>query len=442
MTSSDNFLSDLLKKPAFTLAISALAGFGIGFLYEHNKKRYLNLQTPSSNPAETPPQKKERGGAPQVTQYGEIPANLVVTIEELSKLMEQYVALLDEKKSIEEIIPRAFKTEEDLRHVWSNIEYVANANDLPSLTKGVSNPVWELIDRGGRRWRPILCFLIAQAFERKIDEVLHIASLIELVHTGFIMIDDIEDQVEIRRGQPAIHNIYGFDNTINAGCFMYFVSWFSLLKKYDNLLPKHKLTRLFKIYIQEMNNTHVGHAWGIYWHNCDKIVHIPTENQYLLMATHRYGTLVRLAVKFTCEILNLPNDVQKKLVTFSERIAVAFQIHTDVLDIIGQTVEKNETIGNNIKKGRMTLIMVHSLNHGGFEDKAKLIDILKKPEKTEEDIRDAIEIVNNSDSVNFARNKATTLIQEAWDGVKDFIPNNKFKGCLKTFAEAFTARQV
>ena len=101
-----------------------------------------------------------------------------------------------------------------------------------------------------------------------------------------------------------------------------------------------------------MNNTHVGHAWSSYWHNCDKIVHIPTENQYLSMAIHRYGTLARLAVKFTCEILNLPFDVQKKLASFSERIAVAFQIHSDVLDIIGKTehVEKNESIGNDIKK--------------------------------------------------------------------------------------------
>ena len=90
----------------------------------------------------------------------------------------------------------------------------------------------------------------------------------------------------------------------------------------------------------------------------------------------------------------------------------------------------------------MTLIVVHSLNHAGFEDRSKLIDIFKNKEKTEEDIRTAIEIVNRSDSVNFARNKATALIQEAWDAVKDNIPNNKFKGALKTFAEAFTARQV
>jgi len=138
MTSSDNFLAELLKKPAFTLAVSALAGFGIGYLYEHNKKRYANLQTPTPNQGDNLPQKKERGGgssAPQAVQYGELPPQLVVTIEELSVIMKEYVKLLDEKKSIEEIIPRAFKTEADLRHVWSNIEYVANANDLPSITK-------------------------------------------------------------------------------------------------------------------------------------------------------------------------------------------------------------------------------------------------------------------------------------------------------------------
>ena len=83
-----------------------------------------------------------------------------------------------------------------------------------------------------------------------------------------------------------------------------------------------------------MTNIHIGLAWSTYWHNSDKIAHIPTEAQYLQMENHKAGVLARLAAKFVGEILDLPREVQRALGRFNEKVGIAFQIHNDVLDVL------------------------------------------------------------------------------------------------------------
>jgi geranylgeranyl pyrophosphate synthase len=98
------------------------------------------------------------------------------------------------------------------------------------LTKGLSEPIWDLLDRGGKRWRPVLCMIIAELFNRKRSEVYEIAALCEIIHNGTLMIDDIEDSSQVRRNKPCVHHIYGVDIAINAGNFMYFAPMLKIIK--------------------------------------------------------------------------------------------------------------------------------------------------------------------------------------------------------------------
>ena len=84
---------------------------------------------------------------------------------------------------------------------------------------------------------------------------------------------------QVRRDKPCVHLIYGQDVAINAGCFMYYAPMLLLLKTYEKKFSKDKMVRIMKIYIEEIVNVHLGQAWDIYWHNCDKILHIPNELQ-------------------------------------------------------------------------------------------------------------------------------------------------------------------
>lgn len=95
-------------------------------------------------------------------------------------------------------------------------------DDLDSLTKSLSVPVYDLLDRGGKRWRPALCFLIADLFAKPHSELYDVAATVEMIHNATLIVDDIEDDSIVRRNDKCIHCKFGVDVAINAGNFMYF----------------------------------------------------------------------------------------------------------------------------------------------------------------------------------------------------------------------------
>lgn len=121
--------------------------------------------------------------------------------------------------------------------------------------------MYDLLDRGGKQWRPALGLIFAEMFGRNIDDfeqnkdIYYACGLTEIVHNGSLICDDIEDQSLKRRGDLCIHRKFGIDYAINAGNFMYFAP----LNKLDTFVDsaEHKLA-FYKIYGQEMANIHIG----------------------------------------------------------------------------------------------------------------------------------------------------------------------------------------
>lgn len=75
-------------------------------------------------------------------------------------ILDQYKTELESSKIVEKIAPRTF-TEKDLQNLSYKLRYSGNQNHLESLNRGISAPIWDLLDRGGKRWRPVLTMLVA-----------------------------------------------------------------------------------------------------------------------------------------------------------------------------------------------------------------------------------------------------------------------------------------
>ena len=70
---------------------------------------------------------------------------------------------------------------------------------------------------GGKRWRPTLLILTAEALGGKLADIIDFVAICELVHNGSLVVDDIEDGSQLRRGKPCLHRIYTLDVAVNAG---------------------------------------------------------------------------------------------------------------------------------------------------------------------------------------------------------------------------------
>ena len=127
--------------------------------------------------------------------------------------------------------------------------------DLTSINKGINAPTYDLLDRGGKQWRPILGLMLAEALGRqdlddheKNKDIYYAAGLTELVHNSSLIIDDIEDDSEKRRGDFCVHKKFGVDVAINAGNYL-MVAPITQMHKFVS--EEHQLA-LFRIYSQEM----------------------------------------------------------------------------------------------------------------------------------------------------------------------------------------------
>lgn len=90
-----------------------------------------------------------------------------VEMQEMKPILEilgSYSKEFNDSGAIEKIIPRRFESEGSLEILTSNLHYRKSTSHLPSLTKSLSQPIYDLLDRGGKRWRPILCMLIAELY--------------------------------------------------------------------------------------------------------------------------------------------------------------------------------------------------------------------------------------------------------------------------------------
>ena len=263
-----------------------------------------------------------------------------------------------------------------------------------------------------------------------------------LIAHNTIIIDDIEDKGELRRGKPCLHKIFGEDIAINAGNFLYFFPLISAMKNKGKIGEK-KLNAIYETFIQEMINLSVGQGTDIYWHK-GKASEI-SEEEYLQMCAYKTGCLSRMSAKIAAILANADEETVEKVGKVAEAIGVAFQIQDDILDIALKGKEREafgKAFGNDIKEGKRTLMVIHTLKKATEEDRKRLLEILDKEENTEEEIREAISILERYGSLDYARKRAREIVAKAWKEAEPLLREGNAKELLKEFVYYLIERKV
>ncbi len=334
---------------------------------------------------------------------------------------------------LEKYVPREFK-KKDLKNLLGKEKYSFDINSA----EAISEPVWDFLDRGGKRWRPALFLLLTEALRGDINKVLDFVALIELVHNGTIIIDDIEDNSSIRRGKPCLHKIYGEDIAINAGNALYFIPLKIIINSDFDISIKEKA---FEIYSQEMINLHFGQSMDIFWHKGKKKE--ITEKQYLQMVSLKTGTLARLSARLAALLSGKDEDTQEILGKMAETIGIGFQIQDDILDMTAKEREKfGKAFGNDITEGKRSLMVIRVLEIGDEKDKKRLLKILDSHTKDKDMIKEAIGILEKYNAVNYAKDLARKMLKEAWKDAEKVLDESEAKKTLESFMEYLIERDV
>jgi len=341
---------------------------------------------------------------------------------------------------IKKYLPRKY-SKESLEFTLGKPEY---EYDVEALSRTINKPMWDFLDRGGKRWRPALFLLVVEALGGDPDKVKDFVLIPEIVHNGTLIIDDIEDGSDLRRGLPCAHKTLGTDVAINLGNTMYYLPLLPLIKN------KHKfgaeaITKVYETYAQEMINISHGQAMDLWWHKRTKNSEKVTEQQYLQMCAYKTGTLARMSVKIAAILAGADDEKTEKLGKFAETIGVAFQIQDDVLNLTaksGKSQFVEEYIGSDITEGKRTLMVIHALQKADAKDKKRLNQILDEHTKDKEKINEAINIISKCGGVNYAKKRAKDLMEGSWKEIDAALKPSEGKEKLHAFAKYLIERDV
>jgi len=278
---------------------------------------------------------------------------------------------------------------------------------------------------GGKRIRPFLCIETCRLLNSDQKKALPFAIACEFLHNWILIHDDIEDGDVKRRNKFTIWKKFGLPHAINIGDMMAHDVFEIIL---NSKLEEEKILKLIKLIVKVVKETCEGQTLEI---NLRKIRRID-ENQYVKIAKKKTGYYFACPMIGGAIIAGASKDIQDSLLQYGKNIGVAFQIVDDIIDL---TLGKGRgEIGCDIREGKKTLMVLHTLKKCSSLEKKKILTILEKPrdEKKVGDILAVKKLFEKYNSIEYAHKKSMEFARKAKKSLKG-LPIN-----LGHFLEGFT----
>ncbi|KAJ7351363.1 isoprenoid synthase domain-containing protein [Mycena albidolilacea] len=198
-----------------------------------------------------------------------------------------------------------------------------------------------------------------------------IGKVVGMLHNASLMLDDIEDSSQLRRGKPAAHTVYGIPLTVNAATYIHVMVYQEL-----SHLGSHRreyrdfITAVTGCIIEELGCLHYGQGLDIIWRDSFRC---PTEAEYIDMVKNKTGGLLRIGVKLmmACSTANLDKDY----VTLVDLIGVFYQIRDDYLNLRSPIYSANKGFAEDLEEGKFSFPIVHGVQAN--TSNPLILDVLK-----------------------------------------------------------------
>lgn len=216
---------------------------------------------------------------------------------------------------------------------------------------------------GGKRLRPVLMTETCRALRGDVAVIMPLALGMEMIHTYSLIHDDLPamDNDDLRRGKPTNHKVFGEAMAILAGDALLNYAVETMLQGTQGL-DGEMLTN----YLAAMRI--IMGAAGISGMIGGQVADILSEERVISLEEmdyihmHKTGALLEACVQSGCLIAGAEPATQGRLISYSQRIGLAFQIVDDILDIEGNEADLGKPIGSDEKNHKSTFVSLYGLD--------------------------------------------------------------------------------
>jgi octaprenyl-diphosphate synthase len=286
-----------------------------------------------------------------------------------------------------------------------------------ALVEEISN---YLIGAGGKRLRPLLVLLAANACDYKADKHINLAAVIEFLHTAMLLHDDVVDESDLRRGRKTVNATWGNPASVLVGDFLHSRA-FEMMVDIGDMRVMEILSRATNT-IAEGEVQQLGNI-----RNPDT-----TEASYLQVITRKTAMLFEAASHSGAVLAGANAEAEQALRGYGLHLGLAFQLIDDILDYEGTTENLGKNVGDDLAEGKVTLPLIVAMRNGDEAQRSCIRAAILGGDVS--DLDQLLETVKATGGLQYANDMARTEIDMALDCLAP-LPCSAFKEAMQTLAK-------
>jgi octaprenyl-diphosphate synthase len=304
-------------------------------------------------------------------------------------------------QSILKNITRPIK--EDLKRYQSEFEAA-----LKSDVKLINIVSKYIIQRRGKRIRPILTILSAHLCGTPNQKTYGSAAVMELLHIATLIHDDIVDDAEYRRGWPTLNRVWKNKISLLMGDYVLSKSLIYMIKTND--------FRVLDSIAETAENLSSGELMQIE----NSIKKKMTEKIYFQMIEKKTASLIGTACELGAISASNKETDHIALKSFGINLGIAFQIKDDLFDLLGDEIETGKDIASDVISNMLTLPIVYSINNSDSKTQREIGRLIRKVKKNRVEITDLKNLIEETGGFNYAFTKIDEYSSKALNCIKDY----------------------
>ncbi|MES2934719.1 MAG: octaprenyl diphosphate synthase [Pseudomonadota bacterium] len=272
-----------------------------------------------------------------------------------------------------------------------------------------------IISAGGKRIRPVLVLLIANAYSYRGTNHHQLAAVVEFIHTATLLHDDVVDESSLRRGRKTANALFGNAASVLVGDFLY-SSAFQMMVSVGDI-------RIMQILADATNVIAEGEVLQLLnMHDPDI-----SEERYTQVIRSKTAKLFEAAAQLGALIAGASDEEIEAAAEYGRSLGTAFQLIDDVLDYSGQADDIGKNVGDDLREGKATLPLIYLMEHGTAEQRELVRNCIENGDEQHFDA--VLFAVTTSGALDYTKRKAEEAAARATASIIS-LPESQFKDAL------------
>ncbi len=265
-------------------------------------------------------------------------------------------------------------------------------------------PVRYTLEAGGKRLRPLLVVLSAEAAGGTPDQAFDCAVAVELMHNFTLVHDDIMDHDALRRGRPTIHVKWDEETAILAGDGLVALAFRELFR-----CTSPRLQEIGRVFSEGILEVCEGQALDKEFETRPVV----SQTEYFEMIGKKTARLFAVSCEMGALAAGAEHGIVRTLREFGWNLGLAFQIQDDLLDVVSSASVSGKPQASDVRSRKKTFLFIHTVQHAPEERRRWLVDLYRRGDLTAEEVEQVVQLFHDSGAVNAAESITAELLNKA-----------------------------